>query len=76
MTISSCYSGEHALVYTSASCQSNLEQVDKMIIFSESISVHNKNTGVADVEKERKEGQPCREEHKKVPRLLRAVTQP
>lgn len=46
-----------------------------MIIFPKSIGEHNKNPGVAGVEKGREEGQPCREEGRKLPRLLRAVAQ-
>lgn len=55
--------------YTSASQQSNLERVAKMKNFPKSIGEHNKNSGVAGVEKEREEGQPRREEGRKLPRL-------
>lgn len=41
----------------------------KMIIFPKSIGERNKNTGVAGVEKEGEEGQPCREEGRKLPKL-------
>lgn len=46
-----------------------------MVIFSKNISEHHKNTGAADVEKEREEGWPCGGEGKKLPRLFRVVAQ-